>query len=179
LASDSYLHKPRLLDLFCGAGGAAIEERFWKYVTKYPWPDCWVWTGALRENGYGQFNIKRYPYKAHRVSYAIYANRHGLEFDETLGVLHDCDNPRCVNPIHLFLGTQADNMADAAAKGRVRGKVSPGESNGQAKLTEQKVREARFLHDAGMSFHELARRYEVNRKTITQAVRGEHWAHVS
>ena len=104
---------------------------------------------------------------------------HSVRLPDNLGVLHTCDNPLCVNPTHLFLGTQADNMADAAAKGRVRGKVSLGSTNGQAKLTEALVLEARRLHfDGGWSFRRLAREYQVDRKTITQAVRGEHWSHV-
>src|SRR3990172_8664056 len=63
--------KPRLLDLFCGAGGAGIRARFWKYVDKHGDDECWPWIGSLRENGYGQINIGQYPFKSHRICYFI------------------------------------------------------------------------------------------------------------
>lgn len=163
----------RLLDLFCGAGGAANEARFWSYVERRGPDDCWLWKGSSRRNGYGQLNIAKYPHKAHRLAYAL---THGEPGE--LSVLHRCDTPACVNPAHLFLGTQRDNMRDASIKGRVRGKVSPGEQNGQAKLTSKSVIEARKLHLSGWSFHRLAKHFSVNRKTITEAVKGVRWRDV-
>lgn len=166
------MSKPRLLDLFCGAGGAAIIARFWKYVQKRGTGDCWEWIGSKRHGGYGQLNIRRYPYKAHRLSWAIHNG------DTHLNVLHHCDNPSCVNPKHLFIGTQADNMQDAANKGRAATRPRLGASNSAAKLTDDLVREARQLHSIGQSLRALANRYKVDRKTITQAIRREHWKHV-
>jgi hypothetical protein len=163
--------RPLLLDLFCGAGGAAVTTRFWRYVDKGAPDECWEWTGSLR-NGYGQLNVQRYPFKAHRLSFFI-ANGW-----EPPAVCHACDNPPCVNPDHLFGGTQAQNMADAAPKGRARNGTLPGQLNHQAKLTDELVREARRLNAAGVSLHQLARRYAVDRKTITQAIRGGSWSHV-
>lgn len=75
---------------------------------------CWEWCGKLDLYGYGVFKLNNKSYKAHRYSYVLY---HGA-FDTKLHVLHRCDNPKCVNPDHLFLGTNQDNIADKVSKGR-------------------------------------------------------------
>lgn len=83
--------------------------------------ECWLWTGAKTELGYGLFLDNRRRLRAHRVAYAL---TYG-EFPDELVVCHRCDNPRCVRPNHLFLGTQTDNLADMTAKGRrARGDTS-------------------------------------------------------
>ena len=93
---------------------AKIEARFWSKVDKKP-SGCWEWLGHRNEKGYGHFAIVgQYPRAAHRVAYRL-ANGH---FDDSLFVCHRCDNPSCVNPDHLFLGTQQDNMDDMVQKGR-------------------------------------------------------------
>ena len=96
---------------------------FWSKVNKALETECWEWTASLNENGYGRFSSgERYgvPTKAHRASYWI--NRG--PFDTSFKVLHICDNPKCVNPKHLRLGTQDDNLKDMMVKGRALKKLN-------------------------------------------------------
>lgn len=91
--------------------------RFWLYVDKTgsgPKGECWRWTAALNDSGYGMINIAKKAVRAHRIS-AVIA---GKMTDHSLQVCHECDNPECVNPSHLFMGTRLDNMKDMVQKGR-------------------------------------------------------------
>ena len=89
-------------------------KRFWDKVAIAGPDDCWDWQAFINKFGYGQFRIGKQVIGAHRVSYLL---EYG-EFDKTLDVCHSCDNPRCVNPKHLWLGTASDNVWDMAKKGR-------------------------------------------------------------
>lgn len=102
-----------------------IADRFWPKVRKGGWNECWIWTGATDANGYGRFqavdsNGRWGARLAHRVAYEL---GNGTISNE-LGVCHRCDNPQCVNPDHLFLGSQATNMEDAKHKGRIRSEAT-------------------------------------------------------
>ena len=103
-----------------------IAERLFGNVERLPWSGCWIWMGYTDENGRGQIFVQKgmRPQKTHRVSWSL-ANRRPITSAEF--VCHSCDVPSCVNPNHLWIGTQKDNMADASAKGRVK--------NGRAEIT--------------------------------------------
>lgn len=99
----------------------SLAERFWPKVQKGTDDECWIWTGAKDPNGYGRIQALTTDEKwtaqlAHRISYEL-ANG---TIDPNSGVCHSCDNPQCVNPAHLFLGSQAINMEDAKQKGRIK-----------------------------------------------------------
>jgi len=140
---------------------AGVERRFWAKVKKTP--TCWLWQRALDEWGYGRFGGG----SAHRVAWRF---AYG-PVPKGLQVLHRCDNPPCVRPDHLFLGSQADNMADMVVKGR----ALRGERNPNAKLTWEAVRAIRAQHAAGVSKHSLSRQFGVDRTVITSIVDGLTW----
>lgn len=89
-------------------------KRFWSKVNKTE-GGCWEWTGSLQTQGYGNIEIKGKRLLPHRIAYVL----HKGEIPQGLSVCHHCDNPKCCNPEHLFLGTAADNMNDASQKGRM------------------------------------------------------------
>ena len=166
---------------------AADEARFWSKVSLQPTATgCWEWLGALRL-GYGQLWVGGKTQSAHRLAWE-WAN--GLVPDD-LYVLHKCDVPPCVNPLHLFLGTPADNARDRNAKGRARGatgdangsrthpeKVPRGAANGSAKLTSDKVLKIRARWKAGgVTYAALARQFGVGTVTAWKIVRRKTWAH--
>lgn len=145
---------------------ADAEARFKKYVDHSAGPNgCWIWTGSKSSTGYGHIKINRATVKAHRLSYML---AHG-PIPDGLCVLHRCDVPLCVNPAHLFLGTNADNVRDRNAKGRARG---------NAKLTVAAVRDIRSRFAEGASMVRLASEYGVDRAAIRDAITGATWAHV-
>lgn len=155
----------------CAAGvrdGAQrpAARRFWARVRKDG--DCLVWGGSTA-GGYGTIRVNRRLERTHRFAWVL---AHG-PVPGGLHVLHRCDNRRCVNVSHLFLGTNADNIADRVAKGR---SWRPrGERNGRAKLTVTDVRLIRALRADGWLQVPLARRFGVSQRLVSLIVRGENW----
>lgn len=154
-----------------------INSRFWPKVLIAGENECWNWTAARNEKGYGLCGVNGRTQGAHRVSWML--NNGPIE--DGMIVMHKCDNPSCVNPLHLSLGTHAQNTADAIAKGRypqitVNGiDRARGERNGQAKLSESEVNAIRQSKDTGRL---LASRFKVCETTIRNIKRLRKWRHI-
>lgn len=134
---------------------------------------CWEWHARRNEHGYGIFVIGHAKaYLAHRVSFEHF---HGA-IPEGRHVLHRCDNPCCVNPEHLFSGTQADNVRDMIEKGRHVAKGMNGVANSQAKLTPEIAQKIRASYiPRKVTLRELASRYGVSQATCSLVVNGKRW----
>jgi hypothetical protein len=147
---------------------------------------CWTWAGFTNAKGYARFGIGYARNYAHRVSFKLFVG----PIPAGLEVCHTCDNPSCVNPKHLFVGTQDDNAQDMVEKGRsAKGAKSGsyrhpekrpcGERNAQHKLTDVQVLEIRSRYQAGgVSQQALAIEYGVCQPNIGCIVRREHWKHI-
>lgn len=140
---------------------------FWNKVQKTD--GCWIWRGSLHDWGYGHLRHGGKDFKAHRVAWALING----PIPEGMEVLHSCDNPPCVNPSHLFLGTQQDNIDDMMQKGHYTRHAAFGEANGSSKLTETQVSE--ILQAKGQTSSILASKYAVSPSLIKQIRRREIW----
>jgi len=150
------------------------EKRFWQKVDIRGEADCWPWTGSRTRAGYGNMGIGRSNVYAHRFSWELHT---GLLIPAGMFVCHSCDNPPCVNPAHLFLGTNADNNRDMREKGRASGGAR-GERQHRAILTDDAVRDIRARIAAGEQNASIARAYGVDRSTISAVRTGKNWGHV-
>lgn len=151
---------------------APVEERFWRYVNKTP--SCWEWTGSKRRFGYGSIQEcgkdGRYL-QAHRLSYQMHVG----PIPDGFFVMHKCDNPSCVNPDHLQIGTPRDNTQDMIAKGRKNVVAPVGEKNGKSKLTEDL---ARYIKSSSSTNAQLARELNLSPNCIRGVRTGRTWRHV-
>ena len=142
-----------------------LSNRFWSMVDKLGPDDCWLWLGSKRSNGYGVLYIEEYGSRpgVHRISWELH---NGVIEDNKL-VLHKCDNPSCVNPNHLYLGTQSDNMVDRFKRNRC-----PSTSGGQFKLKSGEVWLIKKLYSSGKISQKLiSRMFKVSQPTISIHVR--------
>lgn len=144
-------------------------ERFRDKFVPEPNSGCWLWCGSTTDTGYGRVKVNGKIQRAHRVSYELH---NGL-IPEGLNVCHTCDTPLCVNPDHLFLGTQQDNITDMIQKGRAV--YVKGASNGRSKLTEEQVWEV--YHAEGTQV-EIAAQYEVTQQLVSLIKRKKNWRHI-
>lgn len=130
---------------------------------------CWEWTGKLDYLGYGRLGFKNKLVLAHRLSWRA----HKGEIPDGLCVLHKCDNRKCINPDHLFLGTHQDNMADRDRK--KRGKCPRGIDHPQSKLNPEKAFEIRWLAASGHKQRRLAAQYGVTQRAVAQVIHNLTW----
>lgn len=149
-----------------------MPSRFWTKVRITP--GCWPWQASTDRRGYGRFGLDGATPQAHRVAWELSNG----PIPTGMWVLHRCDNPQCVNPAHLWLGTHEDNMRDMASKGRGRQNHPVGAAAYHAKLQPDQVREIRRLRAAGELQRDVARRFGVSRSTVQDITQGRTYADV-
>jgi len=142
-------------------------QRFLTKVKKLD--DCWEWTGGKFKSGYGLFTLENKIKRAHRVSYQHF----NTDIPKMQQVLHRCDNPGCVNPEHLFIGSHKENMADKNRKGRGAG--SKGEDHFNHKLTTSQVLSIR--EDSG-KIKDVAAKYSITCRSVNDIKKKRTWKHV-
>jgi hypothetical protein len=159
---------------------ADIRDIYPNSVMAEPNSGCWLWTGAYDGGfGYGKIYRNKRGIYAHRRSYEVSS---GKAVPRPLRVLHRCDTPACVNPAHLFLGTQADNVADCAAKGRRIDQRYPslmlGSSHPRSKITEVQARQVIADRRAGVKLKTIAETRHVPYAIVCHISAGKTWGHV-
>jgi len=143
-------------------------SRFWSKVKVAGSNECWLWQAGTNDQGYGTFRLGNMN-RAHRVSFEITNG----PIPEGLDVLHTCDNPPCVNPHHLWLGTNLDNVIDRETK--QRGNHPRGESHGRAKLTEE---QARYIRASFECARVLATRFRISKTQVKDIKNKRAWKHI-
>lgn len=152
-----------------------LAERFWEKVAKGKPDECWEWTASRDKAGYGKISTERdsSPRRANRVAWELH---HG-PIPDGLWVLHRCDNPPCVNPAHLFLGTPRDNILDMHKKGRARISRLAGADSPRARFTREEVAEIRERYRGNHGeIAELAREFGVAKGTMHRIIRHKAYA---
>ena len=153
-----------------------ILQRFNEKWILHPYTGCWIWTAHIASSGYGKIRHQGRIKRAHRLSYELHIGPipEGGGYYETLCVCHHCDNPTCVNPDHLFIGSQADNLRDMADKGR--GAPPFGENHGRSKLTESDVI---AIRSDSRSLRAIAADYHIRHSTVGDIRLRKTWRHLA
>jgi len=150
-----------------------IKEKIQNYTKDKA--GCWIWNGATTNFGHGRIKINNKTLSVHRISYEI----HRGKIPNGLFVCHHCDNPTCINPKHLFLGTRSDNMKDAYNKGRIKIPCHHGEYAYQHILTEKDVKKIlKIKKEKKISEQELGKKFGVARNTINNIINNRNWKHI-
>lgn len=161
-----------------------LPDRFWAKVDRSG--DCWEWTASKSQAGYGYFVLRGKTYKAHRL---VVLDLLGKALGPTEFVCHRCDNPACVRPEHLYVGSVQDNVDDMIARDRHAhgarhgsrlhpGCAARGERVNTSKLAAQQVIEIRARLSRGETQRALGRAYGVSQSAISKIARGKHWRHL-
>jgi hypothetical protein len=143
-----------------------LREKFETFFSRGD--GCWEWQGTIEGYGYGVIDHNRKRYRAHVLALQY----DGRPVPKGMFACHHCDNPRCVNPSHLYVGTPAENTKDASDRGR----LAFGERHAHSRLTDEDVRQIRSI--VGWGHAALGRLYGVSRPTATRAIKGDTWRHV-
>lgn len=145
-------------------------EGFWARVLKTD--NCWLWLGAKQARGYGFVKYHGRQHGAHRIAWQLING----PIPDGMSVCHHCDNPQCVRPEHLFIGTTSDNMIDCSRKGRLVD--NSGANQGRSRLTEIDVVEIRTMDKCGISQREIASKYSVSQPLISMILSRKTWRHI-
>lgn len=172
----SYDNPRSYFDLPEGYERQIFELRFWNKIEKQNENGCWIWKGYKDVNGYGHVTIHK-PRTAmvHRVMWELTFGK----IPAGLLVCHECDNPACCNPAHLFLGTHAENMKDMFAKKRRPTMSFKGSAHPRAKLTEEQVVEIRACRGV-VNYKEVMKKYGIGRSSVYRIWNEpeKHWNHI-
>lgn len=144
-----------------------LSDKIEKHTIRIPESGCWVWMSTIHENGYGRVCAGKKPFYAHRVSYE---QKYG-PIPSGMMALHHCDVRCCVNPDHIFVGTQQNNMTDKVRKNR----QAKGISHGNAKLTEDQVLEIKYSSETSIK---LAAKFDYSASMIRAIKNGKLWKHL-
>lgn len=158
-----------------GHKGRSLSDRFWSKVRIADNNACWIWQGTISTTGYGAIGVKGKTLIASRVAWEL---TYGT-IPVGSHVCHQCDNPKCVNPSHLFLGSPKTNSDDKIAKGRWKGNKKVGNDRPQAKLTPADVLRIRELAASGVSHRKIAKMYPVEHTAIDAIILRKTWKHVT
>lgn len=148
-----------------------LEERFWEKVDKRGPDECWEWKARKSQKGYGIIIIDGRDRRTHRISYCLHIGK----IPDGMCVCHKCDNPACVNPRHLFIGSIKDNDADRDKKHR----NAYGERHGNSKLKDCDIVEMLKMRKNGMFYKDIAKMFDIDSTNVGLICRGAAWRHVA